>query len=110
MPGYITDFILNGIQNVHYDCGKLRYSPLINWNVPLININPNVKWITNNLNNLKIPLFNLETLHLKELVDYHYNIVTIPKNPLGKITFYDIVYLDDRLVYIMKIDKLFSIQ
>ncbi len=106
MPGYITDFVLNGIQNFYVNGNRFGYAPLINWNVPLININPNVKWITNNLNNIRFPAPNVDTLYLKELVDYYYKIVMMPKLPMGKLSFYDIVYLEDRLVFIIKVTKL----
>lgn len=112
MPGYITDFILRGIQNVEVEpySMKMLYSPNVNWNLPLININQNIRWITNNINGkkfpLQIPIPASDTLNLKILVDYYYNILLRTRMPCGRLSFDDILYLDDRLMFIIKVDKL----
>ena len=112
MPGYITDFILYGIQNVEVEpySMKITYSQIVNWNLPLINVNQNIQWITNNINDTKFTLKNrkyaYDTLNLKTLVDYYYNILLRTKMPHGRLSFDDILYLDDRLMFVIKVDKL----
>lgn len=110
MPGYITDFVLHGIQNVDVEPYTLhmKYSPNVNWDLPLINVNQNIRWITNNVNGKKFPLqipnhINVtETLNLKTLVDYYYRIVLSTKMPYGRLSFDDIVYMEDRLMFVIK--------